>query len=349
MTILRGIAITLVMSSTLTLTACKKEEPDLPTTDPMDKVRGGEGWKVPRLIAVSPGEQKPTAHHVQSISSGLHDVDLETPPLALVPINPSCIVKNPGMGGKKYLIIGRGNTSFSLMKKPKIPRLMTFNNDALNKLGQAQAASMKSQGVRRTSAMKKVGVSASSMGITDVFVTETSKPVYLALAGGGLYNFNLAPGVALSGIVIYTATGQAAVAGVPDHVPVNFVSKTHKATRGCWTRVQPRPDDSWSRNSRNGLRFNALKPHWKEFKRRVQKDIGMVPPENVISVSSSNHFLIGPPPTRYEDRLPYSAYAGKTIRYMAADQARMGTYEENKDYVRQVVDQYYEAHMKAGK
>lgn len=348
MTILRGLAFTFAMTCALASGACTKAEPDIPTFDPMDKVQLGEGWRVGSSIAVSAGAKTPTAHHVQAIASGLHDVDFKTQPTALIPVTPSCKVKNPGMGGEKYLIIGNSSTRFHLMNQPDYPRLMTFNNDVMNKLGQEQAARMKTKGSRSTLINGKVDVPRSTIGITDVFVTETSKTVHVVLAGGGLYNFNMVPGVRLSGIVVYTDTGKAAVMGVPDHVPVSFVSKTHKATKNCWTRIQSRPDASWSKSSQRGLRFDALKPHWKTFERRVRKDSGPVPSENVISVGGAAHFLIGPPPTRYEERLPYTAYAGKSVRYIAAENVRLGTLEENRAHARKVLDQYYEAHLKAG-
>lgn len=347
MTKLRGLSVIFALTCALAAGACTKAEPDLPTFDPLDKIRLSEGWKVGRSIAVSPGAKTPTAHHVQAIASGLHDVDFDTPPIALTAVNPSCRVTNPGMGGGKYLVIGSGSVRFPLMKNPDIPSLMTFNNDAVNKLGQKQASNMKTKGVRVTDATGRISLPSSNMAMTDVFITETSKPITLALAGGGLYNFHMAPEVKLTNVVIYTSKTQAAVAGVPDHVPVEFVSKTNKATRGCWTRIQPRPDESWSKNVRKGPRFNALKPHWKAFERRVRKDIGTVPPENVLSVNNTDHILIGPAPTRYEDRLPYIAYAGKSIRFMAADHAQYGSREDNNTYARNVLDQYYEAHLAA--
>lgn len=100
---------------------------------------------------------------------------------------------------------------------------------------------------------------------------------------------------------------------------------------------------------RNGPRFEALKPHWKNFEKRVRKDIGPIPSKNVVSLNRTNHVLIGPAPTRYEDRLPYVAFAGQKIRYMAADHAQFGSPVQNGTYARQVLDQYYEAHLKAGK
>lgn len=349
MTKLRGLAFTLTLTCALGTGACKKSEPDIPTFDPLDKVQLRQGWNAGRSIAVSPGAKTQTAHHVQTIASGLHDVDFITPPTAFIPVAPSCKVKNPGMGGKKYLIIGGGATRFSLMKKPKVPRLMTFDNDVMNKLGQAQAASMKSEGDRYKTSRQRKNVSSTTMGMTDVFVTETSQPVHLSFAGNGLYNFNMAPGVRLTGVVIYTDSGRAAVAGIPDHVPVSFVSKIHKATRGCWTRVQARKDATWSNFARGQVDVYDLEPLWKKFEGRVRKDSGTVPKENIIGVYRADHFLIGPAPVRYEDRLPYVAFAGKSVHYMATDHVHLGLSDENGAYARRVLDQYYEAHMAAGK
>jgi len=67
---------------------------------------------------------------------------------------------------------------------------------------------------------------------------------------------------------------QAAVAGVPEGVPVNFINQKHRATRGCWTRVTRRPDKSWARRlygrSKDTSRHELMKPIWKAFERRVR-------------------------------------------------------------------------------
>ena len=192
------------------------------------------------------------------------------------------------------------------------------------------------------------------MAIKDVFITETSRPVAVALAGGGLYNFHLAPNVKLTGVVVYSGetaynlNGQVAVAGVPEGVPVNFISQGHTSTKGCWTRVQARPDKSWSRKKLEGPRFKALEPHWKTFYKRVRRDFGDIPQKNVLSVNRAGHFLIGPAPATYETRIPYIAFGGKTIQYAASDFVKFGTYDQNKAYARQVLDQYYQAHIDAG-
>ena len=115
MTKSRGLAFTFALTCAVAAAACTKAEPDLPTFDPLDKIQQSEGWKVGRSIAVSPGAKTPTAHHVQALTSGLHDVDPETPPIALTAVEPSCQVRNPGMGGGKYLIIGSGSARFPLM------------------------------------------------------------------------------------------------------------------------------------------------------------------------------------------------------------------------------------------
>ena len=353
MTNLRDSVVKATFICAIVLGACTQAEPDLPTFDPLDKVMTGEGWKAGRSIVVSPGADSPQAHHVQAITSGLHNIDFKTPPASLTPVEPSCAVTNPGMGGGKYMILGDGWAQFPLLKKNiKIPKLMTFNNDVVNKLGQAKAYATK-HGTSVSAATRKMKSPSSGMAMKDVFITETSESVVLALAGGGLYNFHIAPGARLAGVVVYSKTDQAAVAGVPNHVPVEFISKIHPATRGCWTRIQARPDKSWSKSMQRSLggtsRYEALKPFWKTFHRRVRKDIGNVPEQNVISVNYAGHFLIGPAPTRYEDRLPYVAYAGKPIRYLAADHAQFGTADDNKKYARELIDQYYKAHLAAAK
>jgi len=241
------------------------------------------------------------------------------------------------------------------MKKAEVPGIITFNNKAANDLAKDQAKHMVEKGVRKKPFQSNINLPASTMGMKDVFITETSKPIIVALASGGLYNFHLAPGVRLSGVVVYTGetgyskTKQAAVAGIPEGVPVNFISQSHKATKACWTRIQTRPDKSWAKRIHNNERYKALMPHWRTFFNRVKKDIGSFPEKNVISVSKADHFLIGPAPVRYEDRLPYVAFAGKTIHYSATDHASFGTSEQNKKYARGILDQYYETHLAAAR
>ena len=358
MTNLRGRQFILSISCAVILGACgAKAEPDIPTFDPMDRVQKQEGWKVEREIAVSPGLDQPVAHHVRAIASGMHNIDFETPPTAMIAVTPSCKVSQPDVSAGKYLIVADGWADFPLMKNVEVPSLMTFSNEAVNALGKAQAEHMIEKGQRKKPFSSDIGIPSSNMGMKDVFITETSESVVVALAGGGLYNFHLAPGVRLKGVVVYTGeTGynksmQAAVAGVPEGVPVNFINQKHRATRGCWTRVTRRPDKSWARRlygrSKDTSRHELMKPIWKAFERRVRDDLGDLPGKNVISVSRAGHYLIGPAPTRYEDRIPYVAFAGKTIHYSAAEHAYFGIRDDNRDMARQVLDQYYNAHLAA--
>jgi len=356
MTYLRGRELILSLTSAVILSACGgKAEPDIPTFDPMDKIQTSEGWNVGSAIAVSPGRDTPKAHHLQTIASGLHDIDFKTRPTAMIPVKPSCRVPKPGINSGKYLIVGDGHAKYPLMKKTDVPMLMTFSNQTVNALAKQQADGMLENGVRKKPLTSNIALPASSMSMKDVFITETSESVAVALGGGGLYNFHLAPGVRLTGVVVYTGeTGynksmQAAVAGVPDDVPVTFISQKHKATKGCWTRVQNRPDKSWSKNASKKQRIEALKPHWRTFFRRVKKDIESIPETNVISVSRAGHYLIGPAPTNYEDRIPYVAFGGKTIRYSEEDNVHFGTFEENRVFARKVLDQYYNAHLTAAR
>lgn len=354
MTILRGRALFLSGLCAVTISACGgKAEPDIPTFNPMEKVLKSEGWKIDTAIAASPGKDTPSLHHVQAIASGLHDVDFKTPPSALIPVKPSCKVTRPDISSGKYLIIGGGAAKFPLMKRPEIPGLVTFSNATASALAKKQANRMADTGRRAKPTATRPSLPAHNMLMKDVFITETSKPIVVALAGGGLYNFHLAPGVRLNGVVVYTGetgynkSSQAAVAGVPDNVPVNFISETHKATKRCWTRIQNRPDKSWSKSSQKGRRFAALKPHWNTFFRRVKKDIDTFPEKNVISVATAGHYLIGPAPVKYEDRIPYVAFAGKSIRYMDAENVSFGTREQNLAFSRKTLDQFYEGYLAA--
>jgi len=152
----------------------------------MDRVQKQEGWKVEREIAVSPGLDQPVAHHVRAIASGMHNIDFETPPTAMIPVTPSCNVSQPDVSAGKYLIVADGWAHFPLMKNVEVPSLMTFSNEAVNALGKAQAEHMIEKGQRKKPFSSHIGIPSSNMGMKDVFITETSESVVVALAGGGL-------------------------------------------------------------------------------------------------------------------------------------------------------------------
>ena len=173
---IRFLALTLTIASTLA-TGCKKDEPDIPTFDPLDSVQPQEGWKVGRSIAVSKGPDILKAHHVQSIASGLHDVDFKTPPKAFIPIEPSCNIKRPGTNTSKYIIIGNGQAKFPLLKRPEPTGLITFDNKTANKHAKLQAINTKTKGVRTTNVTGKYSMPSSNMAMTEIFVTSTSKEV----------------------------------------------------------------------------------------------------------------------------------------------------------------------------
>jgi len=299
----------------------------------MDKVQQGEGWKVERAIAVSPGKDKPTAHHVQTIASGLHDIDFKSHPTALIPVEPSCNVTSPDVNDSVYLILGDGRAQFPLMKKAEIPGLITFTNQSVNALAKAQAMNTIEHGTRKKAFDSRITTPASTMSMKDVFITETSAPLVIALAGGGLYNFHLAPGAEIAGVVVYTGK-------------TGYNNSPHAAVAGV---VQTRPDKSWSKRLQHNGRYEAVMPFWKSFFKRATNDLDYIPEENVISVSRAGHFLIGPPPARYEDRIPYVAFGGKTIHYSAAENVNFGTRDQNRDFARSVLDPYYEAHLAEAK
>jgi len=149
MTKLRANALSLALISTVILSGCGKSEPDIPTFDPMDKVQPQEGWKVERAIAVSPGKDKPVAHHVQSIASGLHDIDFKSPPASMTSVTPSCDFARPDVNSEKYLIVGDGWAQYPLMKNTDVPRLLTITGDAANGVAKKQVQNMIEHGTRK--------------------------------------------------------------------------------------------------------------------------------------------------------------------------------------------------------
>lgn len=321
------------------LGACAEAaEPNIPTWNPHDKVQASEGWKVRAGIAVSPGEDYPTAHHWQAVAAGTHAINFDTPPASINPVTPTCKAARAEPGSKRYLVVGQGASDYPLIKggKSRVPVPYSFSEADVDMAVDRHMAHDHSQSVLRFAGVGPDGHARKdvTMLVRDVVVTDLAPSLHLVLAStsGGLWNLELAPGVTVDGVTVYSGDDTVGVAGLSPDTPIRFVTAEHTQTQRCFTRIQARPDESWSLNQE--ARHAALKPVWRKFFGQVKREVGSIRPENVLSVDYAGHFLLGPAPTTYEGRVPYQGLAGKHIHVAANDHLGMTTLEQSMDVQR---------------
>jgi len=320
------------------LTACGEEkEPPLPTFDPQEKVRQrGQGYAVDGTIAVDGSNN---FFHMEHMVSSYYNIDTSLPAASLTPVKPSCSGTQAAATDSVHVIIARSGGRAKRLADIKQPSLMTFSNDKLEATAQERA-----QKYIETQTFKGIGQNYSGwsriMSQKDIVITEGRKPVYVVLAGRypTLYNFTVAPYAKVSGVLVYSDEPHAAVAGLDPSVPVHFQSAESPATKSCWVRTENKPDETWrehkkamrmkpgSQASRTS-RYHALKPIYNKFAAKVRKDAGSFTDSRLINVESGSYFLIGPAPTRLEQRIPYSPVSGSHIKFLENDEVQFGMRE----------------------
>jgi len=166
----------------------------------------------------------------------------------------------------------------------------------------------------------------------DVVVTESSKPVHLVLASrtGALWNVQAAAGARLSGVTLISETSMAAVANLPQGVPM--VALTGAAAKQCGAMPAVEPVQEYP-----GLKmqiFKAAEPEkalskanaaWAAYNRFFTKTFGQNMGEVSVGTNALYHAAIGPAPAKPEDRVAYRGLAGATLYVTPAALAFYGS------------------------
>lgn len=327
--------------SSLTISGCiEKKEPKLPTFDPMVKVKQkSQGYSISGTIAV---DSNNSFHHTEHLVSNYYNFDTKLPPLSLTAVNPSCSPTKANSGDDVHVIISRGGLRGDDLADIEQPSLIAFSNKDSDDIAQKRA-----QKYLETQTFKAINQSYDKwpqpFAQKNIIITENSKPVYIVLAGRWptLYNFTVAPYSKVSGVMVYTDSETSAVSGLDPSVPVTFQSALSPHTKSCWVRTENKPDETWRGHKkamrlkgkeRKNSRYHALEPHYRKFASKIRKDVGPFTDSELISVNSGSYFLIGPPPTMLEQRIPYSPISGSHIRYMESGNIHFGMHDELKDY-----------------
>lgn len=158
-----------------------------------------------------------------------------------------------------------------------------------------------------------------SLKVIDVFVTETEKPVYLALISKSkiIWNIHKASNVKISHVALI-GDQTSGVANIDEDVPIETL--TNQAIKRCNIFPAREPKEHWIlyRNAQNNLDVKeALNKNIKQylkFSKWFTNNFGVRVQDTMAQANRANHFLIGNIPENLEERIPYMSLNKSTIR-----------------------------------
>ncbi len=193
---------------------------------------------------------------------------------------------------------------------------------------------------RRGDKIKPEGNFGDSMGIVDVVVTETSKPVYLVLQheSSTLFNIHAAQSANIVQIVVIGGT-DAAIANAPDGVP--FVFLTGKRAANCKAAPRRMPRDYWrfvqnvKGTSNEHILDENIAMH-RTYDRWFRRNFSFGSETNLVGIEKAAHVLVGPMPANLEMRVPFRPLAGAAVIAARQDHIFVGT---KNDYRKKIGSQ----------
>ena len=265
---------------------------------------------------------------VSDIAVGF-DPTLPTEPKALIPfhVNSNCTLRKPQPNDVVYNV---------RMERGTLPTTThVFSNEAI-----ADALVQHVEGV--TSSKKNYLVGSRARGrmfVADVFVTDTSAPVYLVLQSfrqNVIWNLQLANGVTVSHVAMI---GENSGLVAPEHETTfealrisdfvsNFEFGANDDPRPCmiapWRRPQPHwPAQNYANNG-NDLYENQIysfNSGYRAFDSWYRQTLGVPADTNVTAPHSAAHVLVGGAP---DQPIQYRSMAGRDVYATLNDYALIG-------------------------
>lgn len=185
-----------------------------------------------------------------------------------------------------------------------------------------------------------LSVEDDSMGVVDVVVTETSKPVYLVLAysSSTIFNIQMARGAHLARVAL-VGSGTAGVANAPPDVPMAVLNG--RAMESCNVVPMRQPADHWGfvRNAKEdpGLKEILAKNFaWASaFSRWYRESFGVSSEPDSIGASEASQVLVGPLPSTLESRVDFKSLEASTLYMSRTDYIFIGS---GSDYKQKMTD-----------
>ncbi|MGQ2918892.1 MULTISPECIES: hypothetical protein [Rhizobium] len=163
------------------------------------------------------------------------------------------------------------------------------------------------------------------LGVVDVVVTASEKPVYLVLAGGRnvMWNIHKAPNARIHRVAIISLT-HTAIANLEAAVPVSVIDG--KAANRCQIRPARSPKDHWTlvERAKKGEKevkagVSKLLGTYNAYNKWFNGTFGVQSEASTIGFDRMSHAIVGPVPASLDERIPYNTLDKARVLTAAAD------------------------------
>lgn len=295
----------LIMATSLA--ACSDADP--PPGDPAGSLtQEMRGYEAPVGVMMGLNE---TPYWAQSALADFRPIDIENDmPAAIEYLTPngSCSFTLPN----KDEVLAKVQVDGSTMKGT----VFAASNAEIGDATKQYIANVRRRGVN---APLPVNPGDGQLGVVDVVVTETSKPIYLVISYSSptLFNIHLADGARLSRIALI-GIGTGGLANVGKSVPIRSLSGA--AMAGCGVTPARMPTDHWLL-VQNARQNSSLQSDLDKSVARAQayatwfrSNFGTGNEPDAVGSSVASQVLVGPLPKSLEKRVAYRPLAGATVR-----------------------------------
>lgn len=286
---------------------------------------------------VANAEAKPLG--LDDVASGGLVTGPETPvkDVTLFDANSRCALRYPGDGEKVMNVSVRGSGVLAPVRTINTPELLDFL--------EAQVAEALSEGRK----LDLRDMNQGSYGVVDVYVTDTSAPLYLVLqafSANTLWNLHAAPGVEIAHVAMISGgasglTGDVGTATYEGLRASDFGSYPEMSLQGdppkpgdydCMAWPFQQPNESWTswQGSKEGntLDGNLLfgQTHgYEAYELWYGTKLGGTPAENAVVTALARAALVGPVPA---EPVAFAAQDGLQLRLMRHDLVFTGNTED---------------------
>jgi hypothetical protein len=300
-----------------------------PDGDPAKRLRTElRGYRAP--IGVMMGADE-TPYWMASAVSDFHEAGNSQLPAMIenLPTGGSCTFAKP----RTDELLAKVHVDSSPMKAPVY---------VVSRLTMAERTKQYLENYKAEMDIVPLNIGDDQMGIVDVVVTETSKPIYLVLAysSATIFNLQLKEGAKVSRIAL-VGFGPVGVANVDPSIPMRALNGP--AMQLCNATPFRQPADHWIffRNAKEDSSLSDVLSknysYYSKFSRWYRGSFGQPSEPNSIGASEASHVLVGPLPETLEERVPFRSLEGTTLVLSSNDFVHVGSGADYKQQMKDII------------
>lgn len=281
------------------LTACSEENTPIPKYQPKKPMTKAMGYHYPANVVAS---QEYEPFWVQYLANKYEKPSKINMPKEIRTVEglAGCSFSRPDKGA--YLV------NVHIDDSRYEPSVYTYNNDAIKKSIKKLMEHYKATG--ETESFNYTHYR--NLNVTDVFVTETSKPVHLVLAGlDKIWNIQAHENAAIKKVYVI-GEGAAGVANLAEGTQIEFLNG--KQLKKCGIVPTREPRDHWDLVTNKHYEYvEKHKGLYKVYDKWYRETFDAYTHENQIRAAATGHVLVGPFITDLKQRIPYKKLQDSTL------------------------------------